>query len=181
MSLVNISSFDIVVQLYYATPDNITKQAIYKQAIPYLHAEAVPKLKKAIGLAGALGLKLKIWDAYRPEEAQWALWNAMPNSPYVANPKKGSLHTRGIALDLTLVDQNGDELDMGTKFDDFSEKAHHANCDVSLDVQKNRFLLLGIMTVAGWEHYSYEWWHYQLTSPKKYPLLKDITLPISMM
>jgi D-alanyl-D-alanine dipeptidase len=105
----------------------------------------------------------------------------VPDEQYVANPAKGSNHSRGVAVDLTLVDSEGRELDMGTPFDDFTVQSHHGNQDISLKAQQNRFLLLGIMSAAGWDFYQCEWWHYQLFDPKRFVLLSDESLDDSMM
>ena len=128
-----------------------------------------------------LGLRFRIFDALRPGEAQWKLWADLPNPEYVADPRLGSPHSRGIAVDLTLVDRDGEALDMGTVFDDFTELSHHGNLHVGLEAQRNRALLLGIMTSAGWDFYRREWWHYQLFNSRSYKLLLDCDLPSPMM
>ena len=103
-------------------------------------------LERAIALARPLGLRLKIFDALRPSEAQWALWNARPDPEFLADPRRGSPHSRGVAVDLTLVDGAGAELDMGTGFDAFTPLSHHAATEISAAAQRNRFLLLGLMS-----------------------------------
>ena len=127
MSLIDISppAFDLDVALAYATPDNITGKPFYRaDARPYLHPKAVECLAVAIALARPFGLRLKIFDAYRPVEGQWALWRASPDPEFVADPSKGGPHNRGVALDLTLIDANGRELDMGTAFDALTPLSH---------------------------------------------------------
>ena len=173
--------FDVEIALAYATDDNVTGKAIYRRAEAQLHPAAADALKKASRLAAATGLRLKIFDAYRPVEAQWQLWRAFPDPQFVADPRKGSNHSRGIAVDLTLVEAgSGRELEMGTAFDDFRPLAHHGRCDLPVDVQRNRAILLGLMTAAGWDWNRYEWWHYQLFDPLDYPLLQDaaVTRPL---
>mgnify|MGYP006158081661 FL=1 len=98
-------------------------------------------------------------------------------------PEKGSPHSRGVAVDLTLVDQQtGQDLDMGTPFDDFTPLSHHANTNVSQEAQRNRCILMGIMTLAGWDFFKSEWWHYQLFQAREtYDLLYDRDLETSMM
>lgn len=172
----------VVLALAYATAENFTGRPVYRRAACYLHAEALAKLERARDLAAAQGLRLKIFDAFRPTEAQWALWAHTPDAEFVADPRRGSAHGRGVAVDLTLIDADGAELDMGTRFDDFSPRAHHACTDVSALAQRNRSLLLGLMTAAGWEFYANEWWHYQLSGARtRFPLLSDSVLPIPMM
>ena len=176
MTLVKISppNFDVELALAYATPGNITGQPIYRHAACWLQEDAAAALSRAIVFAAELGLKFRIFDAYRPVEAQWALWRHNPNPDFLADPRRGSPHSRGIAIDLTLLRRDdGTALEMGTPFDDFSERAFH-NCEtLSADSRRNRFLLLGLMASAGWDHYLNEWWHYQLYQPRSYPLLWD--------
>jgi D-alanyl-D-alanine dipeptidase len=183
MSLVEITeaSHDVVIELAYATPRNITGRPVYRQAHCYLHPEAAAKLARAVELARPHGLRLKIFDAFRPSEAQWVLWNACPDPDFLADPRKGSPHSRGVAIDLTLIDGAGAELDMGTAFDAFTPLSHHGNIAIPADAQRNRFLLLGLMSAAGWDFYGNEWWHYQLFNSRSYALLGDADLPRPMM
>jgi D-alanyl-D-alanine dipeptidase len=183
MNLIEITPghHNVVLQIAYATAANITGVPIYRRPLAYLHEDAATALDRAVALAAPLGLGFKIFDAYRPGEAQWRLWDAAPNPDFVADPRKGSPHTRGVAVDLTLIDGAGEELDMGTGFDDFSPKAHHAALDIPVEAQRNRLLLLGLMTAAGWDFYRNEWWHYQLFNAKSYPLISDDTLPVGLM
>jgi D-alanyl-D-alanine dipeptidase len=183
MSMVEITAadFDVEIALAYATPDNITGKPIYARAGCYLHAKAAERLKAAVALAAPLDLRFKIFDAYRPTEAQWKLWDAFPSEEFVANPRKGSPHSRGVAIDLTLIDRAGKELDMGTGFDEMRPISHHARTDIPLEAQRNRFTLMGIMSAAGWDFYKNEWWHYQLFQARDYPLIDQATLPKPLM
>ena len=175
------SHFNVMIELVYATERNFTGQPIYRRGTCYLHPETAGLLRQAVMLAAPLGLGFKIFDGYRPTEAQWALWNHTPDPSFVADPRRGSPHSRGAAIDLTLVDSSGHELDMGTKFDQFSEKSHHGSQAVSLAAQKNRVLLLGLMTLAGFDHYRLEWWHYQLHQARRLPLLSDSAAGTNLM
>jgi len=183
MDIVEIAApaFDVDIALAYATPANITGRPVYRNARCYLNGEAARLLARAVELAAPLGLRLRIFDALRPVEAQWMLWNADPNPEFLADPRKGSPHSRGAAVDLTLIDAAGRELDMGTGFDAFTPLSHHARTDVSPTAQRNRFLLMGLMTAAGWDFYRNEWWHYQLFDARQFPLVADADLPASMM
>ncbi|MEQ8193283.1 MAG: D-alanyl-D-alanine dipeptidase [Rhodospirillales bacterium] len=183
MALIEITpqTHDVDIDLAYATFENFTGAPIYTQAHCYLHPEAEELLIKARGLAAVLGYRLRIFDAFRPVEAQWALWNHTPDPNYIADPCRGSPHSRGAAVDLTLIDGTGHALDMGTPFDDFSEKAHHGSLDIPAPAQKNRALLLGIMTSAGWDFYRNEWWHYQLFDARRLPTISDTALAKRMM
>ena len=175
MKLIEIykDTFDIDIDLKYASNDNITGEKIFLENRCFLIEEAAIKLKKAIVIAKGLDLSLKIYDAYRPSYVQQALWTFDPNPDFLTNPAKGSPHTKGIAIDLTLIDLKGKELDMGTKFDDFTEKAYHLSRSIDKQVRLNRYMLLSIMTLAGFDHYLNEWWHYQLFDSSKYPLINN--------
>lgn len=175
-------SFDVDIDIVYATPRNFTGKPVYGRPGCYLHQDSADLLRQAIDLAAPLGLRLKIFDAFRPSEAQWVLWDHTPDPDFLADPRRGSPHSMGAALDLTLVDGSGKELDMGTPFDDFTPQAHHGSLDISSAAQRHRAILLGIMTAAGWDFFRNEWWHYQLFSPRgRYPVLSDSVLPDSMM
>ncbi|MBE1237343.1 D-alanyl-D-alanine dipeptidase [Phaeovibrio sulfidiphilus] len=168
-------AFDVRLDLRYASADNFTGQPVYGRAACYLHADAVPLLQHAIDLAALQGFRLRLFDGFRPSEAQWALWGHTPDAEFLADPRRGSPHSMGAAIDLTLEDaRTGEILDMGTGFDDMCEASHHGSTAISTEAQRNRFLLLGIMSTAGWDFYSKEWWHYQLFRPRgRYPVLRD--------
>ena len=184
MSLVALSQqdFDLDIALAYATPDNVTGKPIYVRAEAQLHPDAAAALRRAIALAAPLGLRLRIFDAFRHVEAQSRLWEVFPDPEFVADPRVGSNHSRGVAVDLTLIDAaTGAALDMGTPFDDFTALSHHACTDLPAEAQRNRALLLGLMTAAGWDWNRSEWWHYQLFEPRRYPLLADAAAPRPLM
>ncbi|HEY9078678.1 D-alanyl-D-alanine dipeptidase [Magnetovibrio sp.] len=176
MSLVEITAAThrVEIDLKYATTDNFTGQPIYRRAGCYLHHEAEKLLIAARDLAEIQGYRLRIFDAFRPSEAQWKLWNHTPDPDFLADPRRGSPHSRGVAVDLTLVDAaTGAALDMGTGFDAFTPKSHHGNTEISVPAQKNRLLLMGLMTTAGWDFYRNEWWHYQLFDSRDFELFGD--------
>lgn len=173
---VNSQTHDVLLELAYATTNNIVGRAIYQRPLCLLHQDADVCLRLAVKNAAALGCQLKIYDAFRPHEAQVLLWDSAPDKAYVADPNIGSNHTRGTAIDLTLVNALGSELDMGTAFDDMSALSHHFNTQVSLEAQANRLLLLGIMEGAGFVHVAHEWWHYALPSHNDYALIDSALL-----
>ncbi len=183
MSLIVIAppEFDVELDIAYATPRNFTGAPIYRCAAAYLHADAAAALQRAIFLARLQGLRIKIFDAFRPAEAQWKMWSHTPNPEFLADPRRGSPHSRGVAVDLTLVDASGTELDMGTGFDAFQKQSHHAATDIPAAAQRNRYLLLGLMGSAGWDFYRNEWWHYQLFEARRYPVLSDAELGLGIM
>ncbi len=170
-------NFDVILDLRYATTSNVCGQKLYSYPFCYLHEAAIKPLKLAINSAKNLGLKLKIFDGFRPLEVQQFMFDKFPNSDanegFVSNPQNGAIpHCRGVAIDLTLSDLQGKELEMGTDFDEFSDLAFH-NCQkISVVAQRNRLILLGIMTSAGFDFYSKEWWHYQLFKPREYLVIK---------
>lgn len=166
-------NFQVKLDLKYSVKDNITNDVIYDQNYNFLHEIAAEKLKEAIKLAKKQGFILKIFDLYRPIKYQKFLYDKFPGD-YVSNPETGSIpHCRAVAIDLTLIDQDGQELEMGTKFDDFSNQAHHGSREISLLAQKNRLILLSIMLSSGFDFYSKEWWHYQLFNSRQYPIIKQ--------
>lgn len=184
MTLVEIgpANFDVDIFIAYATAHNFTGKAVYARPGCYLHPDAASCLKRAIDLAKPLGLRFKIFDAFRPSEAQWVLWNHTPDPDFLADPRRGSPHSMGVAVDLTLVDGGGRELDMGTAFDAFTPLSHHGVLDISAAAQRHRALLLGLMTAAGWDFFRNEWWHYQLFNPRgRYEVLSDGVLAQPMM
>ena len=167
--------------LAYATAENFTGRPIYKHPACHLHPDAAAALARAVEQAAALGLSFKIFDAFRPTEAQWLMWNHTPDPEFLADPQHGSPHSRGVAVDLTLVDREGRELEMGTAFDAFTPLSRHGNLAVSRTARQNRHLLLGLMSAAGWDFYRNEWWHYQLFDSRRYPLISNSALPEPMM
>ena len=178
---ITTAAHDVEISIAYATADNFTGKPVYSRPGCYLHADAAALLVRAVDLARQVGLRLKIFDAFRPSEAQWILWNHTPDPEFLADPRRGSPHSMGAAVDLTLIDGDGRELDMGTAFDAFTPLSHHGCLDIPPAAARNRAILLGIMTAAGWDFFRNEWWHYQLFSPRgRYPVLSDTVLPTPM-
>lgn len=175
--------FAVECDLKYATDDNFTGRTIYQTPHCCLHADAARALQQAITLAAPLGLGFLIYDAFRPSEAQWELWDHAPDPMFLADPAIGSSHSRGVAVDLTLMDAvTRQTLDMGTPFDAFTPLSAHGCTQVSAEAQRNRLLLLGLMTAAGWDFHPDEWWHYQLPNARaEYPLLSDTDMKTGMM
>jgi D-alanyl-D-alanine dipeptidase len=176
MTLVRIDKprFDVELYLAYAMEDNVTGMKLYKNPYCYLNQDATTALERSIRLAGAIGLKLKIFDAFRPLESQQALWDKFPDPEFVSHPQTGRTpHCRGAAVDLTLIDSAGKELEMGTGFDAFTPLSHHSVIDIPVECQKNRHILMGIMTASGWQFNPNEWWHYQLYNVEQYPKFTD--------
>jgi len=161
----------LVIDLVYGTQHNFTGHIIYSNPQALLHEKAAACLYKAADLAQAMGLKLHIWDTYRSPHAQKILWQHLPDPRFVADPAIGSEHARAIAVDLTLEDENGQLLDMGTDFDEMREQSYHGRTDISVNAQKNRLLLLGLMQLAGFAFNRHEWWHYALPDAENYAFI----------
>lgn len=151
---------DVAVEMRYAGSDNFTGRVIYDCSRCFLRPETAAKVARAEGELLQRGLSLKMWDCYRPLAAQRLLWSIVPDPRFVADTRKGSRHNRGNAVDVTLVDSAGRELEMPTKFDDFSPKAAHGETRLPARVLENRRLLVETMERAGFRPLSTEWWHY---------------------
>ncbi|KFC57724.1 hypothetical protein FEM08_34920 [Flavobacterium gilvum] len=168
-TFVNLKEYsqDFVYDMKYATADNFLKSKVYDCAECYLRYKTVKALILANERFMKKGLKIKIFDCYRPLDIQKKMWAIVPNPEYVANPSKGSIHNRGGAVDITLVDFDGKELDMGTSFDFFGKEASHDFPDFSKEIKNNRNLLRKIMAKEHFNSFDSEWWHYNLKAGLK--------------
>jgi D-alanyl-D-alanine dipeptidase len=163
---------DLVVDLRYATEDNFLKRAVYPaDARCMLLKDTAQRLKKAADVLRPKGYRLKVYDCYRPRAVQYEMWKIMPQPGYVANPKFGSNHNRGAAVDLTLVTTEGGDVEMPTPFDDFTPAAHHGYKGGTETSRKHREILREAMEGAGFKRNPMEWWHYDLPGAKKLPVL----------
>ncbi|HUL20822.1 MAG TPA: D-alanyl-D-alanine dipeptidase, partial [Thermodesulfobacteriota bacterium] len=150
----------VVVDMKYASEDNFTKRKLYDSNTCFLRKPTAVKLDAVQKELEKMNLGLKVWDCYRPLAVQWIFWKILPDERYVANPETGSRHNRASAVDLTLVDSRGKELQMPTGFDDFSSRADHHYRDLPAEAIRNRELLKGLMEKAGFISLAEEWWHY---------------------
>lgn len=175
-TLINIRDVipTIHLDIRYATTNNFTGKQVYSCAECFLQQSVAQALKKVQEELYLQGLSLKIFDGYRPLSVQKIFWDLVPDPRYVADPKVGSRHNRGCAVDVTLVRLDGTELLMPTEFDDFTEKAHANYPHVSSEVAANRTLLNNVMTKHGFENMPTEWWHFDFKEWRNYPIL-DIT------
>jgi D-alanyl-D-alanine dipeptidase len=174
-SLLHITpeTHSVQIDLVYATDRNFTGKPIYKAAHCLLLQPAETALRKAVEIARSIGTTLRIFDAYRPPQAQKVLWDFLPDPTFIAELGRGSNHSRGTALDLTLVDADGNELDMGTGFDAMVAESGHFHAGLPEHVQRNRTLLLGVMHGAGFTHIQSEWWHYELPGWRELALIDN--------
>ncbi len=161
----------ILVELRYATTNNFMKKSVYPSARCLLQQPVAERLSRVQARLEQEGLGLKIFDAYRPLSAQWELWKIVPNPTFVADPRKGSKHNRGAAVDLTLVDSLGNELEMPTQYDEFVKAARSDYHDLPAHILKNRAKLHNAMKAEGFIPNPSEWWHFDDKDWKKFPIL----------
>lgn len=163
--LVNKYIPDIYVELRYATENNFTGVKIYDFTEAYLRYGTVKKLAQVQKELKQQGYSLKIWDAYRPFEAQQKLWEVYPDPNYVANPANGmKKHNLGGTVDITMVAADGTVISMPTEFDDFSLKADRDYSDIEdEEAVKNVMILQNAMENNGFTGYQGEWWDYSDT------------------
>ena len=170
---------DLVVDLRYATPDNFLRKQVYPDGSRCLLLEdSAKRLEKAAEGLRKQGYRLKVWDCYRPHAVQFEMWKIFPKPGYVAEPKAGSNHNRGGAVDLTLVTLEGKDVELPTPFDSFTKAAHHGY-DGGTDASRaNRETLKAAMESAGFVKNPMEWWHWDLPDAKSRPILDEpLVLP----
>ncbi len=183
--LVDVQKVDptILVELKYSTTDNFVGKDVYGDLTrAYMQPMAARKLANASKYLQTHhpDLRLLVYDAARPRSAQWNLWNALPELPererqkYVADPRKGSIHNYGCAVDLTVATKEGSALDMGTKYDFFGEMAYPSKETALLKAGKltkqqidNRQILRTAMRQGGFSSIEFEWWHFNSLSREK--------------
>lgn len=173
--LVSLAKYipDLKTDFVYATADNFTHQVLYKNPRPYSVLSLATALRSAAVDLQKLGLGIYLFDAYRPYSVTRKMWQIVPDDRYAANPKNGSGHNRGTAVDISLYYlHSGKLLEMPTGFDDFTEKAHSAYIHLPKNVIANRDLLRRTMQRYGLIQLSTEWWHFYLPDPQhRYELL----------
>lgn len=162
----------ILLDIRYATPNNFVGQVMYGCPRCFLRPEAAQAVLAAHQELKTEGLGLKIFDCYRPRDVQWKLWEIMPKPGFVADPRKGSIHNRGGAVDITIVDSLGQELDMGTDFDYFGPEANHNYQNLSEEILTNRRQLKDLLKKHGFSAIRSEWWHYNF-SRQQYELADE--------
>ena len=159
-------------EVRYATRHNFTGKVLYPVPRVFLHRDTARALSAVQRDLQRRGLGLKVWDAYRPLSVQWKMWNLIRDERYVSNPAKNKgRHTRGTAVDVTLIDKRGRELPMPSDFDDFSERAHRDYRGGTAEQRRNRGILGEVMQKHGFVPYPSEWWHFDLRGWEKYPAL----------
>lgn len=162
----------IRVDLRYAGADNFTGQALYPPGTTcLLRAPVAARLARVQDRLAAQGLGLLVWDGYRPLAVQERMWALVPDTRYVADPRRGSRHNRGAAVDVTLVDAAGRPLEMPTAYDDFSAAAHRDAPCRSPAAAAHRALLEQAMEEAGFIGLATEWWHFDDPDWERYPIV----------
>lgn len=174
--LVNIESLSVklFLDIRYATQNNFAGRKMYNSDRCYLQKDAAEALAKAAQYAAEEDspFYLCLYDCYRPLSAQKIMWDIHPVPGQVANPKTGSNHNRGTAVDLGPCNAEGYPLETPTPFDDFSEQAYaYARENVSREAQANRAALQKVMRKAGFTTIRKEWWHFNYKNAKSYPII----------
>ncbi len=152
----------VVLDLRYASTNNITGKVQYAEAKAYLRQETIRKLRRVVRELEEEGYRLVIWDAWRPASAQRALWMAKPDGKFLTPPSKISRHRRGTSVDVSLADKEGKILPMPSDFDEFNAKADEDFSDVPQEVAQRARILRNIMFNSGFSGVPDEWWHYDL-------------------
>jgi len=162
----------LILDIRYATRNNFTGTIIYTEPRAFVRKPVAEALRKVQDSLAFYSIGLKIYDAYRPYSATLKFYEVYPDTNFVADPRYGSNHNRGCAVDVSLVElSTGRELPMPTPFDDFTKKAGMAYQALPDTVLKNRKLLSGVMTYFGFQQYNLEWWHFDYRERKKYKLM----------
>ncbi len=178
--LVRVTDFipDARIDMKYASADNFTKGKIYNFNDAYLRYGTVMKLKKAADELRQQGYLLLIYDAFRPQSAQFTLYEnaAVEDKAFVADPKKKSQHSAGKTVDISLVKTDGSAVEMPSEFDNFTKKADRDYSDVSKQAGENSKLLESALEKAGFEGYYKEWWHYSDSDSYGYDDIKNVKL-----
>ncbi len=172
MVALSVEMPEAIVDLKYADTANFMHTKLYPTTTTtYLRLAASDALFAVMAELTTKQLNIKIWDAYRPYSVTERMWKTVKDDRYAADPKFGSGHNRGIAVDLTIIDlKSGQEMNMGTGFDNFSDTAHHGFKNLPPAVLQNRAFLRSIMESHGFKALETEWWHYYLPDTKTYEL-----------
>jgi zinc D-Ala-D-Ala dipeptidase len=172
--LVDLEKFipRIKLDIKYATEDNFVGMKVYDEPKAFLRLPAAYALKKVQAELNKKELGLKIFDAYRPYSVTVLFYEKIKDTDYVASPWQGSRHNRGCAVDVSIIDlKTGKELEMPTKIDNFTLKAHPYYQDISDTVKSNRALLFNVMKKYGFSQFPTEWWHFDFSGWANYFLM----------
>ncbi|HTP26096.1 MAG TPA: D-alanyl-D-alanine dipeptidase [Anaeromyxobacteraceae bacterium] len=163
---------DAVLDMRYATADNFLHRRVYATARCLLRRDVADRLARVASRLRDDGFRLRLWDCYRPRSVQWQMWRIVPDRRYVADPRRGSNHNRGAAVDLSLATAEGRAVEMPTGFDAFEKRAAaDAEEGVSDAARRNRARLRRAMEAEGFQVTPTEWWHFNAPRASRYPLL----------
>ena len=171
--LVELIKLDSTIKLdiRYATNNNLTGRPVYAEARAFLQRPAAEALVKINASLKPLGYGLLVFDGYRPWSVTKLFWDitSEENKKFVADPKKGSRHNRGCAVDLSLYDlKTGKEIVMTGVYDEMSERSYPDYKGGTDEQRKTRDLLRSKMEANGFTVYPYEWWHFDFNGWEKY-------------
>lgn len=169
---------DFIIDLKYATDDNFTGNKVYNSGECYMDKHTAEILIKARDIFKKDGYRVKIWDAYRPISAQERFWELMPNDDFVGRPPDMSkitkfrpTHLNGLCVDITLTDMDGNDIEMPSEFDDFSERASLACETITPEAKKNGEYMKKVMEEVGFLAYENEWWHFYDVTTEPTPFM----------
>ncbi|MBS1564174.1 MAG: M15 family metallopeptidase [Bacteroidetes bacterium] len=164
----------ILLDLRYASNNNFMRRPMYpgRTTTTYFRLPVALALRDVQKELGAKGMGLKIFDGYRPYYVTEKFWELVMNEKYVADPKKGSGHNRGTAVDLTIITlADKKNIPMPTDFDNFTDTAHHSFMQLPFLLMENRKMLADIMEKHGFKKMDTEWWHYTWADDQKYEVM----------
>lgn len=161
----------ICVSLAFASPRNFTGIQLYERDICLLQKATLAKLGKAQARFRQNGYSIKIYDAYRPYDVTVRLAEINSNATYLASPLTGSAHNRGVAVDMTVVDSHGIELEMPSLMHTMDARAGRNRLDMTPAARQNLAYVQDIMVKSGFVPYAAEWWHYTDIDGSRYPHL----------
>jgi len=174
MRMIDVGKYikGIALDIRYATKNNFTGEVIYTAPKAFLRKPVAEALQKVQDSLYYYNIGLKIYDAYRPYAATLRFYDVYPDTNFVANPRYGSRHNRGCAVDVTLIElASGKEIPMPTEYDDFTSKANPGYTNLPDTVLTNRKFLFDIMSHFGFTHYPSEWWHFDFTGWDNFKLM----------
>ncbi|MBE2265793.1 MAG: M15 family metallopeptidase [Flavobacteriales bacterium] len=173
--LVNLKDYipDLLTDVRYATVNNFTKQILYPNDTLRARRVVAVRLAQVQKQARKDGYQIKVFDAYRPLSVQKLMWSIVPDERYVADPAKGSRHNRGCAVDLTLCDSSGVELDMGSDYDEFTERSSVTFLEMPDETLANRRRLASYMHANGFSVLPTEWWHFDVYGWEQFAILDE--------
>lgn len=177
--LVRVEEIDptIATDLSYCKPDNVFGRRFYPSNVALLRRPVAVRLARANARLRRAGYRILIWDAYRPRSIHRRMWEVAPDRRFLAHPRRGSNHSRGAAVDVTLIRLDGSPVPMPTPHDDFSPRARRgATGGVSPEARRNWARLDAAMRQAGFRPLAREWWHFDAPEARRYPL-SDLPLP----